>query len=210
MDIVNTYSYAFSIKGTTEKVVKGVASVFPNVSHTDVTKKLEEFTFTQSDLLIIGVPVYGGRIPNVMVKRLESLKGNNTPAIAIITYGNAEYGDALLELKDSLTKQGFDVVGGGIFVAEHSLAPTVATGRPHEKDMQIARSFGEKILQKLSSVQNIKELQPINVPGNYPYKKSSGSHKIESDRDLNPFMRKVVHFLLPFIFKGEKHPEIFG
>ena len=49
-------------------------------------------------LSIIGVPVYGGRVPVEAISRLQRLKANNTPAVIVVVYGNRDYNDAILEL----------------------------------------------------------------------------------------------------------------
>lgn len=46
------------------------------------------------------------------------MKGNNTPAIIAAVYGNRHYDDALLQMKDILTEQGFYVIAAGAFIAE--------------------------------------------------------------------------------------------
>ncbi len=209
MNITNTYTFAYSVKGTTKKLVNEMGAVFPNSEYTDLTKNSCEKDFSENELVVIGAPVFGGRIPNPLAKKLKSLKGNNTPAVAVVVYGNRAYDDALLELKDILTEQGFIVVAGIVFVAEHSLAPNVATGRPNELDLKVAREYSMRILEKLNAITDINSLQELKVPGKFPYIKTSDSHKAQKDSDLNPFMRKLVNFILPKLFKGEKKPEIY-
>ncbi len=209
MNITNTYTFAFSVKGTTKKLVNEMGKVFPNVEYTDLTKNNLEKDFSENELIVVGAPVFGGRIPNPLAKKLKSLKGNNTPAVAVVVYGNRAYDDALLELKDILTEQGFKVVAGVVFVAEHSLAPNVATGRPNENDLKIAREYSEQIMAKINSATDMNSSQELKVPGKFPYIKASDSHKAQKDSDLNPFMRKLVNFILPKMFKGEKNTEIY-
>ena len=61
--------------------------------------------------MIIGMPVYAGRIPMVAVPRLSGLKGNGTPCILVATYGNRHYDDALVEMEDIAREHGFTVKG---------------------------------------------------------------------------------------------------
>lgn len=37
------------------------------------------------------MPVFSGRIPKTARERLSQIKGDNTPAIAIVNYGNAKF-----------------------------------------------------------------------------------------------------------------------
>lgn len=94
-------------------------------------KLLEIFS---EDVLLFSMPVYGGFIPQSCAKMARNLKGSNTPAIIAAVYGNRHYDDALLQMKDILTEQGFHVIAAGAFIAEHSVFPSVATGRPDDKD----------------------------------------------------------------------------
>ncbi len=54
-------------------------------------------------------------------------------AIAIVLYGNRNYDDALIELKDILELDGFKVVAGAAFIGEHSFSNNLAKNRPDEK-----------------------------------------------------------------------------
>lgn len=77
----------------------------------------------QEDVLLLSMPVYGGFIPKICVPMAEKLKGSSTPAIIFVVYGNRHYDNALLQMKDILTKQGFIVIAAGAFIAEHSIFP---------------------------------------------------------------------------------------
>ena len=68
-------------------------------------------SFSAGELVVLGVPVYGGRIPALAAERMAQLKGQQTPVIILVTYGNRDYEDALLELKTILEQQQFVVVG---------------------------------------------------------------------------------------------------
>jgi len=123
-----------------------------------------------SDLVIIGAPVYGGRIALEAVHRLKQLRGNGKPAVVIAVYGNREYEDALLELKDIAAEAGFLPVAAAAFIGEHSFASMekpIALGRPDDEDLEAARSFGCLVKKKLK---NLSDTITPAVPGNYPYK----------------------------------------
>lgn len=59
------------------------------------------------ELCVIAVPVYGGRVAATALQRLQRLKGNGSPAILVVVYGNRDYEDALLELRDTAVQLGF-------------------------------------------------------------------------------------------------------
>ena len=169
----------FSPTHTTKRVLEGIARGFQaaTVEHLDLTPpqaSTREFVYVHDELAIIGGPVYGGRIPPVALDRLRRIKGNDTPAVVVAVYGNREYEDALLEVRDVAKEQGFRPVAGGAFIGEHSYhteAMPIAPGRPDSRDLEIARSFGELTEAKLKGVRALGEMSPLQVPGDFPYRK---------------------------------------
>ena len=61
----------------------------------------------KDSITIIAVPVYAGRVAPIALQRLRRLRGNNAPAILITVYGNRDYEDALVELRDETIQLGF-------------------------------------------------------------------------------------------------------
>lgn len=122
--------------------------------------------FGRDDLVVLGLPVYGGRIPAFLEPLLDSLAGEKTPAVAIALYGNRDYEDALLEMTDILTAKDFVPVGAGAFIGEHSLTAAVGRGRPDQADLSIAEGFAKRIAAKLQAG----EKTAVSVKGNRPYK----------------------------------------
>ncbi len=164
----------FSATDSTKKVVKGIADeINDSYKEYDITlptNRQEGVTFDANELLIIGVPVYAGRVPIFLMDYLLKLKGNNTPTIFITLYGNRNYDDALLELKDEMEKNGFVGVAAGAFIGEHSNTKRVGTNRPNLKDLEVAKKFGCQIKSKLEELEDITQLPKLEVKGNYPYK----------------------------------------
>lgn len=141
--------------------------------------------FDDNDILLIGVPVYAGRVPNILLKYLNEIKGNNTLAIPVVVYGNRHYDDALIELNDILIDNGFRVIAGGAFIGEHSFSKTLAKDRPDNKDLSIGREFADEISKKLE-----KETIPtIEVKGKRPYRPY---YKPRNKEDKPVDIRKVM------------------
>jgi len=168
----------FSPTGTTKKIVEGIAAGLGAGAPGHINLTLPSFRTAameiQQGLSIIGVPVYAGRVPEETVRRLGSIRGDRTPAVLVVVYGNRAYDDALLELRDLSVKQGFLPVAGCTFIGEHSFATVdvpIANGRPDEDDLKRAGEFGGLIRKKLSAGHPD---QPLHVPGNFPYKERSG------------------------------------
>src|SRR6056297_3543569 len=98
--------------------------------------------FNEGDLVIFGVPVYSGRVPDLLLEYFNKIKGNNTKAVFVVVYGNRDYDDALLELKDIFENNGFENIASAAFIGEHSYTKKVAKNRPDEKDIKTALNFG--------------------------------------------------------------------
>lgn len=168
------YGTYFSPVGTTKKVLSAILNSFPNYSEYALNKELAPTVLNANDVLFVALPVFGGRIPSVTIEHIRKLKGNHTPAVAVVVYGNRAYEDALLELSDLLTEQGFVVIGGAAFVAQHSMAPSIAHSRPNQSDLEKAKVFGDELRDKLSKLDNITSENTVAVSGNRPYRTYNG------------------------------------
>ena len=127
----------YSPTGTSKRTIEAIAvglDVKP-IDHVDLTLPGSGSTshvFHADELVVIAAPVYSGRVPSKAAERLRSLSAEGTPAVLVVVYGNRAYEDALLELKDLTSEQGFTAVAGAAFIGEHSYdAPEtpIATGR---------------------------------------------------------------------------------
>ena len=170
----------FSPTGTTKKILEGIADGIDaeNVEHINLTFSggtQQPIPCFSNELVLIGAPVYGGRIPADVTHRLIQLKANNTLAILIVVYGNREFEDALLELKNLAIGLGFNPVAGGAFIGEHSFATKevpIANGRPDSLDIQKAIDFGVKVKDKVTLLQSADAQVDLKIPGRFPYEAS--------------------------------------
>ena len=170
----------FSPTGTTKKVVNEIANGIgiKEKESIDFTKlavrNQKQIPFENNELAIIGVPVYSGRIPILAEKFIQDLKAEKTLSVVVVVYGNREYEDALIELKNICEKVGFRILVGGAFIGEHTMSSEkkpIAYGRPDEEDLRIAYNFGKKIEEKLELIENSNKSCSLSVPGNSKYKK---------------------------------------
>lgn len=186
----------FSPTGTTKEVVSEIAKKVLQNTSKEITINTIDFTlpgdrkesvsFTEEDVVIIGVPVYAGRVPNILIKYLITIAGNGALAIPVVLYGNRNYDDALIELKDILELDGFKVIAGGAFIGEHSFSNILAQNRPDEKDLTVVRDFANQVYIKIMSQEKI---QPVVVNGNKPYR----SYYVPKDKNGSPVdIRKVT------------------
>lgn len=176
----------FSATGTTERIVKSLASgLSEELKEYNITmpeNRMVSLSFSENNIVIVGVPVYAGRVPEFLANYFNRIRGSNTYAIFIVVYGNREYDDALLELKNIFEENGFIGIAGGAFIGEHSYTSKVATNRPDASDLNIAFKFGMDINEKLKNYDLL--LHRLTVKGNYPYRKGMTYEPIMIDTDV--------------------------
>jgi ferredoxin len=177
----------FSPTGTTKKILENIV-LGEDIKYTDLTVSdfNSEGRKNESDLVYIGGPVYAGRLPEVMVSRLRQIKGNGSSAVLIVMYGNREYDDALLELRDIAVEIGFKPVAAAAFIGEHSFSTKelpIAHERPDSKDLIKAEEFKNMLNEKIKESKNINEEKGLNISGNFPYKEIKSSTGISPDID---------------------------
>ncbi len=140
-------------------------------------------SFTSEDLVIVSVPIYGGRVPTVCLDYLNALKGDNTPCVVVGTYGNRHYDDAVVELEDIMKANGFTVIAGAATIGRHSFTSDLAGDRPNTEDLDNAKEFILKAVEK--------DLAPLAegvIPGARPYKEkgpANGLHPSTTDDCIN-------------------------
>lgn len=163
----------FSPALSTRKIMRSIGKVISkSIKEYDITQGLTQpLTFNADDLVIFGIPVYSGRVPALATQYLQKIKGLSTPTVLVAVYGNREYEDALLELKNITLHNGFTPIAAGAFIARHSIFPNVAINRPDEQDNQKIADFSQRCIMAYQSHKDMsKELQ---VKGNYPYREPS-------------------------------------
>ncbi len=168
---MSIHTIYFSATGNTKKVVAAIAQGISGdlciIEHNFTLPSGRETlpAIVKGDIAIIGTPVYAGRVPNLLLKYLKSLEGNGAFAVPVVTYGNRNYDDALIELNDLLIECKFKPVAAAAFSAQHSFSNILAAGRPNADDLAEARAFGKQIYQILLSAHRSNP-QIISTPSN--------------------------------------------
>lgn len=125
MNIKTVWAVYFSGTGTTEKVATTLAK--------DLAERLgagydtycfnlpqareKDLSFGPEDLVVLGTPVYAGRVPNLLMPYVrDHIKGNGTLGVPVVLYGNRNYDDGLIELRNLMRDNGFMPVAAGAFV----------------------------------------------------------------------------------------------
>ena len=173
MEMQRVWAVYFSGTGTTEKVVTRMAKIAAEDLGAEyktfcfnLPKDREgELSFGPGDLVIFGTPVYAGRVPNLLLPYIrDKVKGNGALAVPVSLFGNRNFDDGLIELRNVLEADGFHTVAGGAFVGEHSFSRTLGAGRPDAQDMALVEELAHKTAEKVKGLERAPEI-PAYVAG---------------------------------------------
>lgn len=143
----------FSPSGSTEKVVRKIASAIKDVEVKNYNllpsaARKQKYIFGKNDLVIYG-SLSAGMLFTKAEEIFNCLQGNETPFIGVITFGNAYYGVALTEMKKRAESKNFKVCALGAFISHHTMTKDLALDRPDENDKKIMLDFGRKAYEKI-------------------------------------------------------------
>lgn len=173
MKIARVNLLYFSATGVTQKclqnIAQGIGMAVNNYDLTPHHARKQKYEFKSDDLVLIGMPVYRGRIPSIAAEFFSGVTAQDTPAVFVVSYGNREYDNALLELKDCCEEKGFVGIAAAAFIGEHSSSKLIATGRPDAQDQAKLAAFGQQVKEKLCKLTDRSELQKLQVKGVRPY-----------------------------------------
>ncbi|MBP8641336.1 MAG: EFR1 family ferrodoxin [Oscillospiraceae bacterium] len=188
----------FSPTGTTKKYAENIAKGLNiNTTFIDITnvETREHPLALSGDVIIWGFPVYGARIPKIVLEYFQTMRGSQTPLAVFAVYGNISAGFALNEAVYLAENQNFRLLGTATFIGEHSFSGKdidVALGRPCADDLQDAERFGQLIYRQLES-DNFKLFRrkakhfPLLIE-KFPY---SGIHLLIKQPDVD--IQKCIH-----------------
>ena len=166
---MSVYTFSFSPTGGTQRVMDILGAAFGSTKTFDLCTDIDTMEFASDDLVLVGLPSFGGRIPGIAGERLQKVRGNGAKAVLVAVYGNRAIDDTLIEMKDLAESCGFKVAGAISAVAEHSIMRHVAAGRPDADDAAELWEFAKQIIARLDCDEE------VQVPGKRPYKNFGGA-----------------------------------
>ena len=167
---MNVYAMYFSPTGGTKRAVDILAGELGTPREMDFSvpdEHYELYRFEPGDVCVVGVPSFGGRVPETALHNLTKVRARGAAAVVVVSYGNRAYEDTLLELRKAMEGCGFKVVAAVAAVTEHSIMHQYGAGRPDDKDGQALKAMAGEIKKKLLKPDSWKD---FFVPGRYPYK----------------------------------------
>lgn len=164
----------FSPTHCTEKVVHAIAkgwgiSAQRTISLNALSQR-HNFTLNvqSSEAVILGIPVYEERIPDLLYPVLVNIRGQGQPIVLVVTYGNISAGIALKQLNKMMRYQGFNILAAASFIGEHSFSQEtikVGSGRPDRLDLKKAEALGKEIRQKTECIEKFEDIPELNIKG---------------------------------------------
>lgn len=111
MEIKSLKLIYFSPTGSTKKIAEEIKRGIGDVTAyiVDITKPVvrkQRLQTSENELLIIGAPVYEGRVQENALNWLQTIEAHHTPPVCIVVYGNRAYDDALIQIKNTLIADG--------------------------------------------------------------------------------------------------------
>lgn len=168
---MNTIEIIFSPTGGTERVARVISGRWNrNTVMIDLCDAQTDFSkcmIDKEDQVLVAMPSFGGRAPAVAIERLRKIAGNGARCTLVCVYGNRAYEDTLAEMEDAAKESNFKVIAAIAAVAEHSIMPQYAAGRPDASDKKQLEQFADQIAGKTEAA--------VSIPGNRPYKKAGGA-----------------------------------
>lgn len=176
MKLEKIWAVYFSGTGTTrrtaERIAGGIASRLnlpvESVDFSRPAVRQETLGFGEKDLVVFGTPVYAGRVPNVLLPFLrERVVGGGALAVPVVLFGNRNYDDALIELRNILAADGMHPIAAGAFVGEHSFSRVLGADRPNAEDEALMDEFAARVAE-LAAGLDAAPVKSVAVRGQEP------------------------------------------
>lgn len=176
MKLEKIWAVYFSGTGTTrrtvERIAGGIASRLnlpaESVDFSRPAVRQETLGFGEKDLVVFGTPVYAGRVPNVLLPFLqERIVGGGALAVPVVLFGNRNYDDALIELRNILAADGMHPIAAGAFVGEHSFSWVLGANRPNAEDEALMDEFAARVAE-LAAGLDAAPVKSVAVRGQEP------------------------------------------
>jgi len=171
----------------TERLARSIKAMLDDCSPEDITVECHDLLKEQAagikvdeeTVVVIGMPVYVGKIPLPAAEALRKIAGNGAMTITSVSYGGRSYGNALFELKSLAEDCGFRPIGAGAFLISRMARRGGTHGYAMAPDAEAMSEFSKAAAAKIRRLAGceIEELKikpaPLEVSGRMPVHKIS-------------------------------------
>ena len=181
------YSPAGGAAVMTERLAGSIRAMLDDCSPEDISLECHDLLKAQAagvrldeeTVVVIGMPVYVGKIPLPAAEALRGIPGNGAMTLASVSYGGRSYGNALFELNSLAEDCGFRPVGAGAFLVKYIARRSKTHGSGPALDTESINDFSKAASEKIKRLMGceIEELRikpaPLEVNGRMPVHKIS-------------------------------------
>ena len=171
----------------TERLTKRIGELLGADSPEDISvgcydllgEQASGMTIDDETIVVIGMPVYVGKLPIPAAEAMEKVRGNGAMAIAAVSYGSRSYGNALYELKTLVEGLGFRLVGAGAFLISYMALRGSSRSMAPSLDLDSIKDFSDAVSGKIKRLSGTEiaefriEPAPVEVNGKMPVHKIS-------------------------------------
>lgn len=165
------YSATGNTQSVTERIARRIADALGvSMAVCDYTlpeNRTETKHFGAGELVVFGTPVYAGRVPNKMLPVVQNMfKADGALAVPVVTFGNRNFDNGLIELRNELENNGFHTIAAAGAACSHVFSDKIAPGRPDADDQKLLDDFADRTAKKVLEMTEIPA--PIAVRGDEP------------------------------------------
>ena len=160
----------------------------------------------EETVVVLGMPVYVGKIPLPAIKAMRDISGGSALTLGLVSYSGRNYGNALYELKQFAGERGFKMIGAGAMAISYRAVRGSARSGALVMDSDALRRYAKAASAKIMRLSgcDIEGLKvkpaPLEVKGRMP------RHKISR---LSPKAAAIAQGVLDMIALRRQESEWF-
>ena len=155
-------------------------------------RDLNSRSFLKEDSLILGLPVYAGRVPNLLLEYLSSYSGHQTSVYLVFGYGNRHFDDAPKEAYRLFKERGFVIKEVICAVCEHSFSSQLAKDEPCSETLEVISKVNYSrrldLTIQLDPIVKKRKIEILEL------------NRLDDQTELMPYYRPIDANGLPFNF----------
>jgi len=133
----------------------------------------------EETVVILGMPVYVGKIPLPGIKALREIEGSGAMTLALVAYSGHDYGNALYELTHFADERELSVIGAGAIAITYASLRGESFGKSAIIDTISLGEYADAAVKKIKrlggcDIEGLKiKAAPLEVKGRLPMHRMS-------------------------------------